>query len=374
MASDDIRTGAFLEALRRVVRNGCVVADIGAGTGIMSIAARTMGAGRVFAIEPAAAIALGGQLARGNGVRGIDFIPDFSTKITLPLQADIIVSDLRGVLPLFQRHLPSVIDARERHLAPNGCLIAQSDRIFASLVEVPDVYDARIGAETITDFGFSTAAARKYVTNTWWKSRAKTEQLLTAPVCWAEIDYLTVTSPDVDGTVTARIEREGKVHGIAMWFDCTLLGEIGFSNAPGKPELIYGNAFFPLSRPVDVFAGDNVHIGIRAKLVGDDYVWSWNTTICDSSEPNELRANFKQSTFLGEPLSRRQLEPIGDGHVPVLGIEGEIDRFILNHIDGASTLGSIARDLAKEFPSSFARWEDALTRAGEWSKRYYRER
>ena len=50
MAADPARMRAYEEALRRTVKPGCVVVDVGAGTGIFSIWACKLGAARVHAI------------------------------------------------------------------------------------------------------------------------------------------------------------------------------------------------------------------------------------------------------------------------------------------------------------------------------------
>ena len=61
------------------------------------------------------------EMARANGFSSkIKFIKDLSTNVTLDEQADVIVSDLRGALPLYGTHIPSIMDARSRLLKPGG--------------------------------------------------------------------------------------------------------------------------------------------------------------------------------------------------------------------------------------------------------------
>ncbi len=63
------------------------------------------GAKKVYAIEPNDAIDLARALTEANGFAGrIEFIQGISTTITLPERADVIVSDLRGSVPLFGQH------------------------------------------------------------------------------------------------------------------------------------------------------------------------------------------------------------------------------------------------------------------------------
>ena len=61
------------------------------------------------------------EIAAANGFADrIDFFQELSTEVELPERADVIVSDLRGVLPAYQHHIGAIADARERLLAPGG--------------------------------------------------------------------------------------------------------------------------------------------------------------------------------------------------------------------------------------------------------------
>ena len=118
----------------RLSRPGSIVVDIGTGTGVMSLLACRFGAGRVYAIEPDDAILVARENAVANGMaERIEFIQELSTKVSLPEKADVIVSDLHGVLPLLTRHLPSIIHARTNFCGPNAVLIPQRETLWLAL-------------------------------------------------------------------------------------------------------------------------------------------------------------------------------------------------------------------------------------------------
>ena len=94
-----------------------------------------------------------------------------------------------------------------------------------------------------------------------------------------------------------------------MWFDSELVGDIGFSNHPGAPELIYGNGLFPFSEPVKMLEGERIQLRLAAKIIEDDYVWRWDTDFF-ARDHQHPKASFKQSTFFGVPLSPAQLRKL----------------------------------------------------------------
>ena len=128
MIANRPRVERYVEALRQAVKPDSVVLDLGCGQGLFALLACRFGARRVYAIEPDNVINIAREAAAANGFRDrIEFFQSVSTEVTLPEPATIIISDLRGVLPWFQKHIPSIVDARQRLLAPGGVLIPRRD-------------------------------------------------------------------------------------------------------------------------------------------------------------------------------------------------------------------------------------------------------
>lgn len=371
MINDHPRMQAYVQALRQAVRPGCVVLDIGSGSGIFSLLACQFGAGHVHAVEPDDAIQVAMLMAQANGYAGrITFHQTLSTAITLPQPADVVISDLRGVLPLFQHHIPAIIDARQRLLAPGGVQIPRCDRLWLALVEDPKRYRPYAEPWLDNEYGLDLSAGQPMVVNTWRKTGASPEQFLAEPRHWATLNYQTVEQTDLAGEIIWKAERRGTAHGLLAWFDAELGDDIGFSNAPGKSELIYGQAFFPLRKPISLEQGDRIQVQLRANLVGSDYVWSWNTKATSGDKANTVKADFSQSTFYGTPLSLGELKRREAGYVPRATPRAEIDRYCLSLVNGTVPLGDIARQVASQFPERFPRWRDALSHVAELCERY----
>ena len=298
MLKDAPRMKAYVSALRQEVRSDSVVMDLGCGPGVLALMACKLGARRVYAVEPENVIGLAREAAAANGFSDrIEFFENLSTELTLPEPATIIVSDLRGVLPWFQQHIPSIIDARERLLAPDGVLIPHRDLLWAAVVEAPEQYEEIVGPWQNNELDLSAGA--RMVTNTWRKTYLKPGQFLTDPVHWTTIDYYEVNSVDICAEISWQATRNGTAHGIAVWFDSELADGISFSNHPAAPQMIYGTGFFPCSNPVDIVESEQINLRLAADSVRNDYVWRWDTDFS--------RVSFKQSTFYGAPLTQALL-------------------------------------------------------------------
>ncbi|MEN3330140.1 MAG: type protein arginine methyltransferase [Acidobacteriota bacterium] len=301
MLADAPRMEAYAAALRETVNRDSVVMDLGCGPGVFALLAYKLGARRVYAVEPGNVIGLAREAAVANGfVDRIEFFEKLSTEITLPEPATIIVFDLRGVLPWFEQNISSIIDARERLLAPRGVLIPGRDILWATVIEAPEQYAELVGPWR-NQFELDLSAGTRFITNNWRKTQIKPEHFLTEPVCWNTIDYHEIESRDVRAEISWRAARNGTAHGFAVWFDSELVDDIGFSNHPAAPRMIYGQGFFPFSQPVEVSETDRIELRLAANFVQDNYVWRWDTDFIDQD------VSFKQSTFYGVPLSTAQL-------------------------------------------------------------------
>jgi protein arginine N-methyltransferase 1 len=300
MIADQVRMEAYQEALKRAVTPESVVLDVGTGIGTFAILACRYGARRVFAVEPGDVLQLARRIARDNGVADrIEFIQDLSTRISLPEPADVMISDLRSVLPLFQHHIPSIIDARSRLLKPDAVLIPLRDTLWAAVVHAPDHYRqwTQPWSESLD---VDMQATHPILTQMSRRAFASTNELLTEPLPWATLNYETIDSPNVRGSLDWTVTKASTGHGILVWFDTVLADGIGFSNAPGNAETIYGREIFPFSSEVEVDPGDTISVAFSADLVSDRYVWRWDTRVMRGGRNGTVRASFNQTYLSSE--------------------------------------------------------------------------
>ena len=373
IVADRVRVEAYAQALRKTVREGSVVADIGTGPGIFAVLACQVGARHVYAIESAEIIQVAREVAAANGCADrISFFEGLSHEVTLPRRADVILSDLRGVLPIYDRHIPAIVDARRRFLAPGGTLIPRKDTLWVAVVEAPKPYAELAGPWEHNALGQDLSPARRLAVNNTLKIHLKPDQLLTSPHLWTTLDYSSVENPDFGGDLAWSVERAGTGHGILVWFDADLAEGAGFSNAPSAPETIYGSLFFPWPQPVSLVTGQSVSVSLEAKLVEGDYVWRWTTNVEPLEQSGASVIHFEQSQLAGEVLSTAQLHRRAGDYVPHLSEEGRLRRRTFELMDGKASLEEIAHRLTTEFPERFVRWEEALSYVGIISQEYSR--
>jgi protein arginine N-methyltransferase 1 len=365
MIYDTRRVEAYRRALQLVVNSDSVVVDIGTGLGIFAFLASQAGARKVYAIEPREVIAVARELAQINGyIDRIEFIENVSSHATLSEQADVIVSDLGGAIPLYAQHLPSIMDARKRLLKPHGALIPKRDILWVGVVNAAALH-AKIAPSTDRALGLDMRLAWNMAANR--SSNKGFSELLTAAQRMAILDYFEVEDPNVHRQITWHTTRAGTGHGIGVWFDRILADGVYFSTAPSEPDTVYGRVFFPWPEPVELEETDTIHLDLRANFQGNDYVWNWNTTVFSGAME---KRKFRQSTFFGEPRSPARMRKRRATHVPRLNADGESDRLILHLMNGKNAIQDIARELQRRSPSEFPSLEDAIWYVGGLSVKY----
>jgi protein arginine N-methyltransferase 1 len=376
MIADRVRMDPYAYALKAAIGPDSVVLDIGAATGIHALLACKFGARHVYAIESNEAVHLAREVAQANGFGDrITFIHDLSTRVTLPERADVIVSDLRGILPLFGEHIPTVVDARQRHLVPGGTLLPKRDKLWVALVEAGRVYKDLVKPWDYP-YGLAMEEARKIVLNSWTEGDTggfRPGNLLMAPHNWAVLEYESIVDPNVaDSNSSHKASRSGTAHGLLIWFDAELYEEIGFSNGPQatRPAEVYGRGFFHLLAPVAIDEGDSIKLTIEAELVDGEYIWRWFTRIQAREDASVIKADFKQCTANDSVLSPERLAGQAKNSQPVLGDAGQIDLFIMGKMDGRATVAQIAREMFSLFPDRFKDQGEALIHVYEVAQQY----
>ncbi len=367
MAACGARMDAYARALERTVKPDSVVLDLGAGTGIFSLIAARAGARIVHAVDPNPAIWLLPELAAENGLADrIRIHPISSLDLQLAEKADVIVSDLRGAVPLNEDHLAALHDAKRRLLADGGVLLPARDRLFVALVEARQLSATlERASEGFERHGFRATAARASISNSAandWPDVLHANDVLSTAETWATIEY-GETRGSTEGTVQLGTRRRGTARGLAIWFEATIHEDLGYSNAPGN-VLVYSRCFLPLSRPVELAEGDRARVVLRVDERGQR--WAWETEV--RSAAGVTKASFRQSTFFGAPTSPDALLRGASTFTPSISSKGERLRRLLDMMNGSRSIEELARELGSSEPN--VRPEALLEEVRDAASRY----
>jgi len=370
MFADRVRMDAYTAAIEKSVRSGDAVLDLGCGPGIFALLVCKAGARRVYAIDLSEAVEFGRHLAAVNGLADrVHFLRGDSRQIQLPERVNLIISDIRGVLPLFSHAIGTLDDARNRFLAEGGTLLPSRDTLLAALIESPRHYH-EITSSWKSIPQLDLASGLPLVLNAMYRQHLKPDQVLSAPQPWHVLDYTRGAKPAAEGTVEFHAGREAVAHGIGLWFKTELLPGIGYSTEPSGSETVYGHIFLPWLEPIAFRAGDACTVNLRAHLVGNDYIWQWETTAPAANRRGAF--HFRQSTFYGSVFSPSFLKKHATDFVPVLSEPGLAERWLLQAMDGKRPLEDIAGEAARLFPHVFRRVEDAFNRAADIAEKFSR--
>ncbi|MEO1366532.1 MAG: class I SAM-dependent methyltransferase, partial [Acidobacteriota bacterium] len=340
------------------------VIDLGAGPGVFALLAARAGASTVYAVEPDPVVGLVEELAAANGLDGIVPVASLSTAFTPARTADVLISDLRGVLPTFTDHLPSIIDARERLLRPGGALIPRRDVIVAAPVSAPDARRRHLGGFRVDGLDLGPALDR--ACHLWARVELPVEALAAAPAPIATLDYAELDSPHVKGAASFTVDGRD-VDGFALWFDAEIDGDERFTNAPSSP-LIYGQAFFPFEAPLETRPGDLLHLRFAAHHTpGDDYLYRWRGEL---ERGGRRLARCDHSTFNATFVEASDLQKRRPDHRPELAAEARTDHWVLGRLLAGAELGAVAAELAEREPQRFADAHRALRVVSRVADRY----
>lgn len=276
MLNDRQRTSRYLAAIREVVRPDDVVVDIGTGSGILAAAAAAAGARHVYAIEATSVGSIARAVFNDNGLADrVTLMQGWSTQVTLPERADVLVSEMIGSEALSERVLEVTADAVKRLLKPEARMVPARIRIFGLPMAVPRARLARNSVTSATvrrwrswyglDLGAVVTAPRAPTLSYVKPQDARRWKTFSEPVMLADIDLKTNASPVVDSSVTVVASASGQITGIVTYFTLDLGPTVQLSTDPYQVsrDNHWTSSLWHLDVPISVRAGDRFTVSYR---------------------------------------------------------------------------------------------------------------
>jgi hypothetical protein len=339
MLFDETRNGLYARALRKLVRPGSVVLDLGAGMGIHGLLAAAAGASRVYLVEPQPVVQVAREVARANGLADrVIVLQDRIEDVTLPEQVDLIVSVFTGNLLFSEDLMPSLYHARDRYLKPGGSLVPDKAELWLAPLSAQQLHAKHVGRWSTPVHGIDYTSTRRFAANEiLWLRREDfigSERLGPGAVISA-IDMSLATSGDCDGEATCAVETAGLCHGLLAWIRIKLLDE-WMSTDPESPPVHWSPVVLPIDPPLPLVAGEDIQFSLQRPMHGD---WTWSI----SAKAGQRR----HSSFLSKADGAKELRKLAATSSPGLSDEGGMALRILELLQSGMSNRAIADRLAE---------------------------
>jgi protein arginine N-methyltransferase 1 len=280
LIADAARNAAFHAALKAVIRPGeTIVADIGAGTGLLGLMAAKLGAKAVYLFETAAVAGVAEAIIKANRARQCQIVPCHSTEMLDPPQVDVIVSETLGNYAFEENIIDTLADARARFLKPGGVVIPRAVTQF-----VAPVTGDRIHRElTVWDsvgYGLDLSFAKTMSLNNAYVRQIEASELLDggrSALAWDQVDLMRERKSSRKGEARWVLQQPATVFGFATWWEAELGPGLVLSTAPGAPRTHWEQLYFPLLAPMVVAAGEAVALSLRSRsseAAGTHLAWT----------------------------------------------------------------------------------------------------
>lgn len=277
MLRDTVRCGIYQAAIAERIKEGQIILDVGAGTGILSLFAAQAGAARVYAVERAMIYKQAERLARMNGKEDvITVIHGDIESVELPETVDGIVSEWMGCLGVDENILGAVLIARDRWLKPGGVILPEWVRSWLA-----PVYDPQLDDELIfwrnTPYGLdlSLFAESKIREPAYCQPHiTKSELVAEAKPLWTVnvYDYSSLkASTPYEASLSFVTTCTGKISALVGWFDAGFGTELDLDTGPNAPDTCWGRIIFPLERAINVAKNSELIVVFRCQPVGPGY-------------------------------------------------------------------------------------------------------
>jgi type I protein arginine methyltransferase len=286
MLADSERVNKYYAAIQRIVRNGDVVVDIGAGTGILSFFAARKAA-KVYAVEHSSIIETAKKVCADNNIGNVQFIKRNSRGLTLDRKADVIIHEqIGGANPFSENMIENLLDARRRLLKPGGRIVPNKFEIFLEPVQLKESYlipflwefdihsisyrSLRPSPKTQTP---RTMPITPYICRSL--TRDAYEAYLCAPEAVMRFDLETLEEDEIPHKAHYRNSavRDGYVDGLWFYFKADFDEEISINSSPDAPPNHWTQLIYRLERE-RVKQGDVLEYELDIRSLLDDNTWT----------------------------------------------------------------------------------------------------
>jgi len=281
LIADHVRNAAIYAALKHAIVPGeTVVADIGAGTGLIGMMAAGLGAREVYLYECAGVVEAAHAAIERNRLANCHLMSCHSTEMLDPPRVDLVVSETLGNYALEENIIATLNDARARFLKPGGRVIPERVHQFMA-----PVTEGRFHGELCAwdDVGYGLDLSRcklMSLNNVYVRTIEPAALADPSGRVWDVVDLGRSQKSTRKGEASWTFDAPTLVFGVCVWWEAELGGGISLSTAPGSDATHWEQLYFPVVDPMKVPAGVKLRAQIRSRSsedAGTHLSWSLST-------------------------------------------------------------------------------------------------
>ena len=267
LIADKVRNDAFFKALKSIIVPGkTVVADIGAGTGLLGLMASKLGAKDVYLFETAEVAGVAAKILKMNGAKNCHLFPCHSTEFQDPPRVDVVVSETLGNYAFEENMIDTLSDARKRFLKDGGVMIPSRVTQVAVPVVGPRI-EKELSAWREASQGLDLSIAETMSRNNVYVRSLKPAELLEGGLAakeWDSVELGNDRRSARKGEVSWRLKTSETIYGFAYWWTADLVPGVSLSTGPTGPRTHWEQLYFPLLAPMAVKAAESVVLSLRS--------------------------------------------------------------------------------------------------------------
>lgn len=296
--ADELRNEAFARALKKAVRKGMTVADLGSGTGFLSFLASKLGAKACHLYERSELLNLSRSIAQENGITHCHFIRKHSRAVRNPPKADVVVAEVLGNFALEEGIIETMNDAR-RFLKPGGTVIPQHLRQFIAPMTSDRLWKEVTSWDRVSH-GLTFASARAISCQNIYVRSIRPEELLPdSERVWDEVDFRQKNAPVRSAEMQWKMACDTAIYGFCSSWECTLVPGVMLSTAPDSASTHWEQAYLPILCPVALKKGETLTLKLHVDsrhTVRINVVWDIAVRSASGSERERQHLDMRQGS------------------------------------------------------------------------------